>query len=159
MTSSNLSPINSLSPSPSSSARSQTNPTPHRTATIRVIGAEVYARHGVGEAERSIGGRYSFDIEIETDIAQAARTDHVDDTVDYEKAYALARDILTGTHRRLLESLVVEIADALADRFPSAYSVVVRLRKLSVPIDGVIRAVEIETQSLRRSPSSTTPSP
>jgi dihydroneopterin aldolase len=133
-----------------------------RTATIRVIGAEVYARHGVGEAERSIGGRYSFDIEIETDIARAAETDHVDDTVDYEEAYALARDILTGTNRRLLESLVVEIADALAHRFPSAYSVLVRLRKLSVPIDGVIRAVEIETQLIIRQPTvgdPTTPPP
>src|SRR4051794_38750699 len=107
-------------------------------STIRVIGAEVYARHGVGEAERSIGGRYSFDLEIETDISRAAASDHVADTVNYQEAYELARDILTGTNRRLIESLVVSIARAILERFPAALSVTVRLRKLSVPIDGVL---------------------
>jgi dihydroneopterin aldolase len=118
-------------------------------STIRIIGAEIYARHGVGEEERTIGGRYSFDIEIEADITRAAATDHVADTIDYQEAYELARNILTGTNRRLLESLVAEIAGALLDRFPLAYAVTVRLRKLSVPIDGVIRAVEVETRKKR----------
>lgn len=118
-------------------------------STIRIIGAEIYARHGVGEAERSMGGRYSFDLEIEADISIAAASDHVEDTVNYQEAYELARDILTGTNRRLLESLVVEIATALLLRFPTAYSATVRLRKLSVPIDGVMRAVEVETRKER----------
>ncbi len=116
---------------------------------IRILGAEIYARHGVGEAERSIGGRYSFDIDIEADISAAAASDHLEDTVNYQEAYELARDILTGTNRRLLESLVVAIADALLNRFPVAQSVTVRLRKLSVPIDGVMRAVEVETRRER----------
>jgi dihydroneopterin aldolase len=114
-----------------------------------VIGAEIYARHGVGEAERSIGGRYSFDLEIETDITAAAASDSLADTVSYEDAYIMARDILTGTNRRLLEALVVEIASALLDRYPIATAVTVRLRKLSVPIDGVVRAVEVEHREVR----------
>jgi dihydroneopterin aldolase len=118
-------------------------------SVIRVIGAEIYARHGVGEAERTIGGRYSFDLEIEADISHAAATDHVTDTVNYQEAYELARDILTGTNRRLLEALVVEIGRALLDRFPIAQAVTVRLRKLSVPIDGVMRAVEVEHREVR----------
>lgn len=118
-------------------------------STIRIIGAEIYARHGVGEAERMIGGRYSFDIEIEADISAAAASDHVTDTVNYQEAYEVARAILTETNRRLLESLVVEIADALLGRFAIAEAVTVRLRKLSVPIDGVIRAVEVEIRRAR----------
>ena len=118
-------------------------------STIRVIGAEIYARHGVGEAERSIGGRYSFDLEIEADIAAAAASDSLTDTVNYEEAYIIARDILTGTNRRLLESLVVEITSALLDRYPTSSAVTVRLRKLSVPIDGVVRAVEVEHREER----------
>lgn len=111
---------------------------------IRVLGAEVYARHGVTDAERAIGGRYSFDLEIETNITIAAATDNVVDTINYESAYLIARNILTGSNRRLLESLVVEIARALLHNFPTAQSVTVRLRKLSAPIDGVLRAVEVE---------------
>ncbi len=119
-------------------------------STIRIMGAEVYARHGVGEAERTIGGRYSFDLEIESNIGRAAETDHVGDTVNYQDAYTLARDIITGTNRRLLESLVVEIAASLLDRFPVAHAITVRLRKLSVPIDGVIDAVEVEHRQERQ---------
>jgi len=118
-------------------------------SAIRIIGAEIYARHGVGEAERAIGGRYSFDVEVEADISTAARTDHVSDTVNYQEVYELTRDILTGTNRRLLESLVVEITATILDRFPMVQSVTVRLRKLSVPIDGVVRAVEVEHRQTR----------
>jgi dihydroneopterin aldolase len=118
-------------------------------STIRVLGAEIYARHGVGEAERAIGGRYSFDLEIDADITAAAANDDLHETVDYERAYFLAREILLGTHRRLLESLVDEIAEALLDRFANATGVTVRLRKLSVPIDGVVRAVEVELRRER----------
>ena len=116
---------------------------------IRVLGAEVYARHGVTDAERAIGGRYSFDLEIQADITAAAATDHVADTINYESAYVIARDILIGSNRRLLESLVVEIARALLASFPLAQSVTVRLRKLSAPIDGVLRAVEVEHREER----------
>ncbi len=118
-------------------------------SSIRIIGAEVYARHGVGEAERTIGGRYSFDVEILADITAAAASDHVADTVNYQEVYEVARDILTGTNRRLLESLVGAIASAILERFAIAHGVTVRLRKLSVPIDGVIRAVEVETRVMR----------
>ena len=119
------------------------------TSTIRVLGAEIYARHGVGEAERAIGGRYSFDLEIDADISAAAANDDLGSTIDYERAYFLARDILLGTNRRLLESLVDEIATAILDRFVGATAVTVRLRKLSVPIAGVVRAVEVELRRAR----------
>jgi len=119
-------------------------------SSIRIVGAEIYARHGVGEEERSIGGRYSFDLELETDITRAAISDHVDDTIDYHQAYETARDILTRTHRRLLEALVVEIANALMAQFQIATACTVRLRKLSVPIDGVISSVEVEHTVYRR---------
>jgi 7,8-dihydroneopterin aldolase/epimerase/oxygenase len=118
-------------------------------STIRVLGAEIYARHGVGEAERAIGGRYSFDLEIDADISAAAASDDLHETVDYERAYLLARDILLGTNRRLLESLVDEIATAILERFANATAATVRLRKLSVPIDGVVRAVEVELRRIR----------
>ncbi len=125
-----------------------------KLSIIRVNGAEIYARHGVGEAERAIGGRYSFDLEILTDISKAATTDHVEDTVDYKEAYTIARDILMGTNRRLLESLVVEIVKAILEKFPTIHSVTVRLRKLSVPIDGVMQSVEVEHTEVQKNAAS-----
>lgn len=116
-----------------------------RSTTIRVLGAEVYAHHGVGDAERELGGRYSFDLEIEADIAKAAASDELHDTIDYVQAYHIAREVIVdSTKRRLLESLVTEIADTILERFPEAHGVTVRLRKLRAPINGVLDAVELE---------------
>ena len=116
---------------------------------IKVLGAEVYAHHGVGEAERELGGRYSFDLEIETDISKAAETDDLHDTVDYVQAYEIARDVIVNTKRRLLEALVTKVADALLEWFPNALSVTVRLRKLHAPINGVLKSVEVEHRVAR----------
>lgn len=117
----------------------------NRTTRIRVLGAEVYAHHGVGEAERELGGRYSFDLEIEADISQAAASDDLHHTIDYVEAYEIARTVIVDSaKRRLLESLVTEIADSIMARFPDALAATVRLRKLHAPINGVLDAVELE---------------
>lgn len=116
-----------------------------RSTIIRVIGAEVYAHHGVGDAERELGGRYSFDLEIEADITKGAETDELHDTIDYVEAYEIARNVIVDSaRRRLLESLVTEVADAVMARFPAALAITVRLRKLRAPINGVLEAVELE---------------
>lgn len=113
-------------------------------ATIRVHGAAVYSHHGVSDAERALGGRFEFDLELYTDIAEAAAGDNLHATVDYAEAYRLVHDLLGSAHRRLLETLVVEIADGLLAHFSRLESVTVRLRKHSVPIAGIIDAVEVE---------------
>ncbi|MCE2503519.1 MAG: dihydroneopterin aldolase [Chlorobi bacterium] len=119
-------------------------------STIRVLGAQVYAHHGVGAAEQELGGRYSFDLEIETDISEAATSDDLSDTVNYVNAYEIAHDVIVDTKRRLLESIVSQVADAILDQFPNALAVTIRLRKLRAPINGVLDAVEIEHKVSRK---------
>lgn len=116
-------------------------------ATISIHGATLYSHHGVSDAERTLGGRFEFDLELSADIAEAAAGDNLHATVDYAEAYQLVHDLLGSAHRRLLETLVVEIADALLAHFSRLDAVVVRLRKRSVPIAGIIDSVEV---ALRR---------
>jgi len=118
-------------------------------ATIRVHGAALYSHHGVSDAERALGGRFEFDLELYADIAEAAAGDDLDATVDYGEAYRLVHDLLGSAHRRLLETLVVEIAEALLSHFLRLDAVTVRLRKRSVPIAGIIDAVEVELHRRR----------
>ncbi len=115
-----------------------------KRTTIRILGAQVYAHHGVGAAEQELGGRYSFDLEMETDITQGAMSDNLSDTIDYVAVYEIAHDVIVNTKRRLLESIVSQVADAVLTSFPQALSVTIRLRKLRAPINGVLDAVEIE---------------
>ncbi len=115
-----------------------------QSTVIKVLGAQVYAHHGVGDAEQELGGRYSFDLEIEADISQAAESDSIHDTINYVNAYEIAHDVIVHTKCRLLEALVSRVANTLLDTFTEATSVTIRLRKLRAPINGVLDAVEVE---------------
>jgi len=69
-----------------------------------------YGYHGVGDAERELGGRYTVDLEIEVDLLEAARSDQIEKAVDYVHVYQLVRDVVEGQPHRLLESLAETIA-------------------------------------------------
>ena len=114
------------------------------STTLRLLAAEVYAHHGVGDAERELGGRYSFDVIFSFDAGEAAKHDDLDATIDYVAVYETARDVVTGTRRRLVEAIVEEIASGLMTRFERMTEVTVRLRKLHPPIIGIIGTVEVE---------------
>ena len=113
-------------------------------STITIRGAEVWAHHGVGDAEQELGGRYSFDLSYETDISGAAQTDDLEQTVDYVAVYNAARDVIVNTRRHLLESIVSEIGSVLLERFAGISSIRIRLRKMHAPILGIVDFVEIE---------------
>ena len=119
-------------------------------STIRILGAQVYAHHGVGAAEQELGGRYSFDLEITMDISKPATTDDLSDTIDYVTAYEIAHDVIVNTKRRLLESIVSQVTAAILEKFSSALTVTIRLQKLRPPITGVLEAIEMEHTVSRR---------
>src|SRR6478736_6834222 len=70
-------------------------------------------RHGVRPEERAQAQEFKVDIRVEADLAAAARTDHLDDTVDYRQLRAAAQDVIEGASKKLLESLAGEIADRI----------------------------------------------
>lgn len=117
---------------------------------ISLSGAQFFAHHGVTQAEQAVGGRYSVDLRMQADVARAAATDALADTVDYAHAWELARQVLLGSgNRHLLESLAADIARAVLHAFPAVGLVTVRLRKLDVPVDGPVDAAEVELTGSR----------
>lgn len=102
-----------------------------------------YAYHGVFEAEREIGQRFEVDVELHLDLRSAAQTDDIDKTINYVEVYTAIKEVVEEQEFRLIESL----AEAIAALILSAYdleAVVVRVRKPSVPIGGVVGGVEVE---------------
>ena len=86
------------------------------TDTIMLKGLRAYGHHGVFEFERANGQTFVIDVVLEVDLAPAAASDDVADTVHYgELADALVA-IVTGEAVNLLETLAARLADAcLAD--------------------------------------------
>ena len=61
---------------------------------VSLEGMEFYARHGYYEEERVIGNKYSVDVTIEADLSEAAATDKLDGTINYERVYEIVSDVM-----------------------------------------------------------------
>src|SRR5438094_9304392 len=77
---------------------------------VELRGMSFQGRHGVRTAEREQPQEFKVDIELEADLAEAGRTDRLADTVDYTAVRAVAREVIEGESRKLLESLALAIA-------------------------------------------------
>jgi len=103
--------------------------------TITLRGLRAYGHHGVYEFERANGQTFVIDVVLEVDLAPAAGSDDVADTVHYgELADALVA-IVTGEAVNLLETLAARLADAcLADARVHHATVTVHKPQAPIPL-------------------------
>ena len=112
-------------------------------ATVRLVNAVFYAHHGVLEEEHRIGGRYEVDVACDLDVTEAAATDDLSQTVDYERVYALVQRVVTGANAYLIERLAAEIAQAVCQAYPAIAHVEVTVRKPNPPVGGPTDRAEV----------------
>jgi len=110
---------------------------------IRIKDMSFYGYHGVTAAEKETGRKYEVDCELEVDLAEPGQTDQLSDTIDYTEVYNLIKKEVENTAYSLLERLASSLAGKLLDSFP-VYHVTLRVRKLTPPIAGDIRYIEVE---------------
>ena len=111
---------------------------------IVLRGMSFQGRHGFRAAEREHAQEFKVDVEVECDLGEAGRTDRLEDTVDYTRIRAAAKEVIEGESFKLIESLAQRIADhVLQLRGVSAVSVSIAKRPESMrPIDAA--AVHID---------------
>lgn len=114
-----------------------------RLATVRLVNAVFYAHHGVMEEEHRIGGRYEVDVAMTLDVRAAAEGDDLSKTVDYEKVYALVREVVTGNSSYLIERVAWRIAEAVGAAYPAVAEVEVTVRKPNPPVGGPCDRAEV----------------
>jgi len=110
---------------------------------ILLQGMVFSGRHGVTDAERARSQRFTVDIEVETSVSRAGRSDRITDTVDYRSLHAIAKEVIGGESAHLIEALAERIA-ARALEIAGVRAVSVRVVKRPVrmrPIDAA--AVQI----------------
>jgi dihydroneopterin aldolase len=111
--------------------------------TIRLANCAFFARHGVLEEEARLGQRFYVDAELVVEAEEAVEHDRIEGTVHYGIAFQLIEEIVTGTRRRLIETLALDIAKALCARFPQIQKAGITVRKPSAPIPGVLDHAEV----------------
>ncbi len=117
---------------------------------VYVTGIQFEASHGYTVAERKGTRRFRCDIEIRRDLSDAARTDRIQDTIDYRAVCALAVEIGTTRTFRLIEALAGAIADAVQEKYPDA-GLTITVEKLAPPCPG---APDVSGVKLIRQPIS-----
>ena len=124
---------------------------------IRLSGMIFYGFHGVDPAERELGQRFVVDLEVETDLRPAGRSDDPADTVNYARMYRLVKETIEGPSHKLLESLAETIAAGILEGF-AVESVTIVVKKPEVPMKGSIlshASVEISRERSRGASEST----
>ena len=78
---------------------------------ILLQGMSFHGRHGVRPAERERPQEFKVDVEVDCDLSEPGRTDRIEDTVDYRRVRAIAKEVIEGESQKLLETLAARIAD------------------------------------------------
>ena len=116
---------------------------------IRIRNAKFYAHHGVIDVERSNGGLFEIDVELTCDVAEAEIEDNLKKTLDYEKLYSFVKEIVSGKKFYLIEHLAARISKSIIDNFPVVQKALIKVRKPSPPLGGVVEFVEVEHTEYR----------
>lgn len=123
-------------------------PTP-MTDRIELRGLKVRGYHGVFAHERRDGQDFVVDITVWLDLATAAASDDLPDTLDYGVLAQRAADIVAGPARQLIETVAAEIVDdVMCDERVHAAEVVVH--KPSAPIPLQFHDVAVVARRSRR---------
>lgn len=95
---------------------------------------EFHAYHGCLEKEKQEGNLFVVDFKADIDIAAAAESDSLDDTLDYGAVYSIiAREMEIPSD--LIEHVAGRIVKAIEEQFPFL-DFSVRVSKRNPPVDG-----------------------
>ena len=116
---------------------------------LTVAGIKFHGYHGLTRIEREIGVRYSVDVEMTLDLAKAAESDRVKDTIDYREVHHAVVEVGKSNSYHLIETLASRIADAVLKTTPAA-KVLIRVHKETPILDGIVDSVSVELEKERR---------
>ena len=109
---------------------------------IEIEGMEFYAYHGHYEEEQIVGNRFFVDLKIETNCSKAAKSDNIEDAVNYQSAYKIIKAEMQKKSN-LIENIADRIIQALYENLDNMKSVTIKLSKMNPPMGGKIKKVSI----------------
>lgn len=98
---------------------------------------------GINKEERRTKRALHLDIELFTDIREAAAADQIDATVSYTDVHSVIRDLIESKSWDLIEAVAESTADIILKKFPLA-GVFVRVRKPSALHDRNVEYTAVE---------------
>ncbi|MBW3561333.1 MAG: dihydroneopterin aldolase [Actinobacteria bacterium] len=115
---------------------------------IALHGLELWAHHGVGTDEQERGQPFVVHVTIELDLAPAAASDDLPDTVDYATLSQVIVDAAREPRADLLETVAERVAGEVLDHDRRVTEVEVTIDKPHAPLPVAAAGVSV---SVRRS--------
>lgn len=111
-------------------------------------GITVFGYYGVSPMEREIGQKLEIDVEYHNDFTKACVTDSLEDTVNYERVYAVVMETVEKNRFNLMETLADAVCSEILRNF-SVTRVKTTIRKLTLPFPNNLDhvAVIVERQA------------
>ncbi|GJM60085.1 MULTISPECIES: dihydroneopterin aldolase [Persicobacter] len=103
---------------------------------VTLEGMEFFAYHGFHKEEQKIGNKYGVDVEVKTNLLNAAIHDDLSKTVDYTHLYNIIK-VEMGIPAKLLENVAQRILMKIMREIPSVTHCKVDISKFNPPIGGV----------------------
>ena len=95
---------------------------------------KVSGKHGCEAIERQVTGNFEVSMRLFADLNAAAKTDSLDDTIDYPAAMAIVEGVFAGESVRLIEKLADLVAQRMFERFQKLSSIEVEVAKIGVKV-------------------------
>ena len=111
---------------------------------IFIHGLSLHAYHGVMPHEAKVGQSFTLDVVAEVDLAAAARSDKVADTVSYDRIVEVVSRAFCDRRYRLVEAAAGAVADVILAEFARITSVRVTVHKPHAPIPATFGDVGVE---------------
>jgi dihydroneopterin aldolase len=109
---------------------------------ILISGLRELGVHGVLPEEQVRAQPFEVDVELEVDLASAAKSDDLADTVDYGTLAEAIRNVVRTERYALLERLAGRIAEVCRSDV-RVRSVTVTVRKLHPPVSAMVDHVAV----------------
>ncbi|WP_022873362.1 2-amino-4-hydroxy-6-hydroxymethyldihydropteridine diphosphokinase [Nesterenkonia alba] len=116
---------------------------------IRLTGLTASGYHGVLGIEKQTAQRFVVDVDLTTDVRQAASTDDITNTVSYAEIAALAEQIITGESVQLIETLAERIATRILREHPQVQDTTVTVHKPEAPLPQAFTDVAVTIRRTR----------
>jgi dihydroneopterin aldolase len=111
--------------------------------SIQVTGIRCYGYTGLLPEEQILGQWFEVNLTLWVDLAAPGASDRIEETVDYRKAIALVKSLVTTEKFALVERLAQAIADAILT-LDLVEQVRVQLSKLAAPIPDFSGTITID---------------
>lgn len=112
--------------------------------SIHLTGIRCYGYTGYLAEEQILGQWFEVDVKLWLDISTAAKTDAIEDTVDYRSVITKVQHLVKTSKFALIERLVATIADSILIECDRVLKVQVTLSKPAAPIPDFGGKITIE---------------